>query len=141
MKNALKEDLAMKKKIMLIPLLLLLIGCSQKVTEEDLIGGKWIGTAGHENGKAKGESNCFPFQDGIEFKDENTVYVERFEREFEYWINEDSDITFGDAGSEDPSPDIGYFFYSYQIKMISKDEVVLEGVYALKNDACHMERQ
>src|SRR5690625_2446115 len=122
-------------------LLFIFNGCSQKVTEEDLVGGKWVGTAGHENGKAIGEPNCFPFQDGIEFKDENTVYVERFERVFEYSINESSDITFGDAGPEDASPYTGYSLYIYHIKMNGEDEIVLEGLHSYIDHACHMERE
>src|SRR5690625_3836279 len=103
-----------EKKIMLIPLLLLLIGCSQKVTEEDLIGGKWIGTAGYVDGKAEDEPNCYPFQDGIEFKDDDTVYVETYERDFEYLLNK--------KGVELALFDISRS-YSYQIKKVDKDEL------------------
>src|SRR5690625_1429514 len=132
MKNALKEDLTMKKKIMLIPLLLLLIGCSQKVTEEDLIGGKWIGTAGYVDGKAEGEPNCYPFQDGIEFKNDDTVYVETYERDFEYRLNKKGvELAFFDITR----------IYNYHIKTIDEDEIVLEGSGLSKGNSCVLERK
>src|SRR5690625_187935 len=132
MKNALKEDLAMKKKIMRIPLLLLLIGCSQKVTEEDLIGGKWIGTAGYVDGKAEDEPNCYPFQDGIEFKDDDTVYVETYERDFEYLLNK--------KGVELALFDISRS-YSYQIKKVDEDELALERLGVSEDNTCILERK
>ncbi|WP_461183142.1 hypothetical protein, partial [Virgibacillus kimchii] len=73
-----------------LPLLFtILIGCSANVTKEDLIGGYWVATAGYQDGEPVGESYCFPSVDyGLEFKDEETVYVEAYESDFAYWLEE-----------------------------------------------------
>jgi hypothetical protein len=77
-----------KIKYFLLLFLIILIGCSSKVTEEDLIGGYWIGTAGYTEGEPKGDSCCTPFDEGLEFKDNDTVYVEVNEENIEYWLDE-----------------------------------------------------
>lgn len=53
--------------------LLILIGCAEEVAEEDIIGGNWIATAGLQDGDAVGEPNCHPFEEGIEFTNEDAV--------------------------------------------------------------------
>jgi len=122
----------MKRFLLLFSLFLVLIGCSQKVTEKDLIGGKWIGTAGYVDGEAEGEPNCYPFQDGIEFKDDNTVYVETYERDFEYRLNQ--------KGVELALFDISRS-YSYQIKKVDEDELALEGLGVSEDNTCILERK
>ena len=113
-------------------LLFIFNGCSQKVTEKDLIGGKWIGTAGYVDGKAEGEPNCYPFQDGIEFKDDDTVYVETYEREFEYRLNKKGvELAFFDITRS----------YSYQIKKVDEDELGLEGLGVSEDNTCILERK
>ncbi|MGY0691371.1 hypothetical protein ACW2QC_01105 [Virgibacillus sp. FSP13] len=122
----------MKKFFIIFPILFMLIGCSQKVTEEDLIGGNWTATAGYEDEEIGGEPNCYPFEEGIEFKDEVTAYNETYERDFEYDIRDKgSKITFLDKSRS----------YSYQIKKISQDEIVLEGLNFQEGRACTLERK
>src|SRR5690625_1566395 len=124
------------KRINLLPFIISLLfifnGCSQKVTEEDLIGGKWIGTAGYVDGKAEGKPNCYPFQDGIKFKNDDTVYVETYERDFEYRLNK--------KGVELALFDISRS-YSYQIKKVDEDELALEGLGVSEDNTCILERK
>src|SRR5690625_7387355 len=113
-------------------LLFIFNGCSQKVTEEDLIGGRWIGTDGDVDGKAEGKRNCYPFQDGIKFKNEDTVYVETYEWDFEYRLNK--------KGAELGLFDISRS-YSYQIEKVDEDELALEGLGVSEDNTCILERK
>lgn len=121
-----------------LPLIfLVLTACTKEVTEKDLIGGTWDATAGFEDGKVKGEPNCHPFEEGIEFKNDDTIYNISTDRDFEYWLYEDerdSKIHF-----EDSHPGQ----YNYRIKKISEDEIVLEGLdYSTsKGNFCYLERK
>lgn len=100
----------MKKIFTPILFILILIGCSQKVTEEVLIDGTWIATSGYEDGEEKGDPDCYPFEEGIQFK-EDTVFVETSGKDIEYLIYEiDSTITFFHNLS-----------YSHEIKKISNN--------------------
>jgi len=122
----------MKRFLLLFSLILVLIGCSQNITDKYLIGGKWIGTAGYVDGKTEGEPNCYPFQDGIEFKDDDTVYVETYERDFEYLLNKKGvELTFFDISRS----------YSYQIKMVDEDQLALERLGVSEDNACILERK
>src|SRR5690625_7930544 len=122
----------MKSFLLLFSLMLVLIGCSQNITDKYLIGGKWIGTAGYVDGKTEGEPNCYPFQDGIEFKDDDTVYVETYERDFEYRLNKKGvELAFFDITR----------IYNYLIKTIDEDKIVLEGSGLSKGNSCVLERK
>lgn len=129
----------MKKFYTLFLLLFFLTACGQNVTEEDfLVGGTWVAIAGYEDGKAKGEPNCHPLEEGSEFRNENTVYNASFDRDFDYWLYEDdgvSKIHFGDSKTGGS--------YNYQIKKISDDEIVLVGLdYSIsKGNSCYLERK
>ncbi len=126
-----KGWILLRKTLVLTILLLLLIGCSQKVTEEELIEGTWIGTSGYEDGEEEGDSNCYPFEDGIEFKSEDTVYVETYDRDFDYWLSDkETTITFLDKSR----------FYSYDIKKHGEDKIILEGLFSHEGHSCVMER-
>ncbi|MEI3612518.1 hypothetical protein [Pseudogracilibacillus sp. SO30301A] len=110
---------------------MLLIGCSQKVTEESLIEGTWIGTSGYEDEEEEGEPNCYPFEDGIEFKSEDTVYVETYDRDFDYWLSDkETTITFLDKSR----------YYSYDIKKNGEDKIILEGLFSQEGRGCIMVR-
>lgn len=129
----------MKKTYILIPLFILFTACSQNVTEEDfLIGGTWLATAGYEDGEAEGKPNCRPLEEGLTFKDKDTVYNETLGRDIEYVLNET------DEGSEiyvaDP---VTGGSYNYQIKKIGGDEITLEGLdYSIsKGNSCYLERE
>lgn len=64
------------------------MGCSSKVTEEYLIERQWTLQVGYDNDKRGEKPSCIPLQDGLEFKDDGLVYVELFDRDFEYRISE-----------------------------------------------------
>lgn len=121
----------MRKVITLILFLLMLMGCSQKMTEEALIEGNWIATSGYEDGEEKGDPNCYPFEEGIQFKDEDSVFVETFDRDFEYiFSKKDSTITFFNNSR----------IYSYDIKKISEDKIVFIGLSSYEGRSCVLER-
>lgn len=121
-----------------LPLIILVLtACTKEVTENDLIGGTWEATAGFEDGEVKGGPNCHPFEEGIEFKNDDTIYNISTDRDFEYWHYEDErdfKIHF-----EDSRPGQ----YNYRIKKISEDEIVLEGLdYSTsKGNSCYLERK
>jgi len=97
----------MKRFYILIFLLFILTACGdEEVTHKDLIGGTWVATAGYEDGEAKGEPNCSPFEEGSKFENENTVYNVAFDRDVEYSLYEqDGDFHIYFSG---PTPVYGY---------------------------------
>ncbi|APC49402.1 hypothetical protein BME96_14905 [Virgibacillus halodenitrificans] len=114
-------------------ILITLIGCDQKVIDESLLDGKWEAAAGYEDGEIKGEPNCYPFQEGIEFKDDSKVYIQTYERDFKYLVySDDQEIFFYDKKSS---------IYTYKIKMPSNEEVVLEGLGFHESDACYLKKK
>jgi hypothetical protein len=130
----------MKRILTLIPFLVLLIlmGCDgEEIAGEHLTGGNWVATAGFLDGKAEGEPNCYPFEEGIEFSSEDMVYVETFEREFEFWL------------SEDEGPQTKLFFndssqgiFQYEITILSEDEIGLTGLGRFEEGrSCYLERE
>ncbi|GAB3808499.1 hypothetical protein [Virgibacillus kimchii] len=133
----------MKKLNLLFLILLFTVGCDETVAEEDIIDGKWIATAGFEDGEVIGEASCSPFQYGIEFIDQDTVYVEWVGREFKYWLSENeegSTITFEDDFSDSLSSEPGSDIYFFQIKMLNTNEMVLEGDGMREGHNCYLER-
>lgn len=134
----------MKKTCLFILILFICAGCSQRITEDDLIGGEWIATSGYEDGKIVGEPNCYPFEDGIEFKNKNTVYIESYKRDFNYELKENgSEITFRDYGphkdSSTSNPVTTY--YNYEIKIISDNEMYFVGRALNEENTCYLERK
>jgi hypothetical protein len=130
----------MERIFKFIPILVLfiLMGCSgEEVAGEDLTGGNWVATAGFLDGTAEGEPNCYPFEEGIEFNGEDTVYVETFERDFEFWL------------SEDEGPPTKLFFrddstglYRYEITVLSENEMGLTGIGQFEEGrSCYLERE
>jgi len=124
------------KYSLLFLLFLILIGCSSKITEEDLIGGYWIGTAGYQDGKPEGEPYCLYYViAGLEFKDEETVYVEGYEKNFEYVLEDGKNgmkIIFSDENHYD----------SYYIDKVSENEIGLVGGTEMKKEeSCYLEQQ
>jgi len=124
------------KYALLYLLLLFLIGCNTKVTEEDLIGEYWVGTAGYKDGKPEGELNCLYYVTaGLKFNDGDTVYVEDYENEFEYILGNyenKTTITFSDENH----------FDNYFIEKIGEDEIgLIGGTEMQKEESCYLERQ
>lgn len=116
---------------------LIMIGCSAEATEDDLIGGYWIGTAGYKDGEPEGDSYCTPFAEGLMFKDEDTVYVEDYDRELEYWLEDNNDgIEIHFRGESAGT------YLRYYIDKIDEDEIGLKGIGDLqKKESCYLERQ
>lgn len=113
---------------------LIMIGCSAEATEDDLIGGYWIGTAGYEDGEPEGDPYCTPFAEGLEFKDEDTVYVEDYDKDLEYWFEERNNRTvIYFSGERD--------YRSYYIDKINKNEIGLRGTGSREKESCYLERQ
>ena len=128
-----------KLKYFFLPFLaLVLIGCSAKVTEEDLIGGFWVATAGYKDGKRNGEPyGSSVITEGLEFKDDETVYVAAYDRDFKYELEKSKEgmmIRF-------IRTDLGLYL-SYYIDKINEDEIGLRGDNELQEkESCYLERQ
>ncbi|WP_212926367.1 hypothetical protein [Oceanobacillus sp. J11TS1] len=117
-------------------LLIFLAGCGTIVTEDDLIEGKWVATAGYIEGKPKGEPYCSSsISKGIKFKDNETVYSEEYDRELSYWIekSEEGPVIYFDGF------DFG-IYRSYYIEKVNEDEVGLKGDIR-EEENCYLERQ
>lgn len=124
----------MGKKIISVIILMMLIGCGQKVTEEVLMEGTWIATSGYEDGEETSDPNCYPFEDGIDFKNDDTVFVQTYDRDFEYmFFEEDSTIRFLDNTRS----------YIYEIIIIAENKIVLEGLSWSNQEgrSCVLERK
>lgn len=123
-----------KRYLYLLAILILLVGCSAKITEDDLIGGTWHATAGYKNGKPEGEPDCLDFiSGGLEFKDENTVHGLEFDEYFEYRIE---DRKKGVALSINRNG----VLYSYYIDKVSNDAIGLVGANGSQEDeSCYFE--
>lgn len=77
--------------LMISILIIILGGCNKLVTTDELIGGKWVPKSGYKDGEASGDPVCPPYDKGIEFKDEETVYVESGDKDFRYGLRESDD--------------------------------------------------
>lgn len=117
-----------------IPILFISVcigGCSQKMTEETLMEGTWIATSGYEDGEETGDPDCFRLEDGIQFTNENNVYIATSDKDIEYILSEeDSKITFFHT-----------LQYSYRVKKISENKMALEGLDFSEGRNCVMERR
>jgi len=58
------------------------------MTEEVISDGTWIATSGYEKGEEKEDPDCYPFEEGIQFRDEDTVFVETSGKDIEYLFYE-----------------------------------------------------
>ena len=129
----------------MIPFFLLIMGCTPEVTEEYLTKGQWILQAGYDEGEEVEEPRCIPLQEGLKFKEDGIVFVELFDRDFEYRLSEkDSEILFRDTGPDlDPkaTPDHGVDYFNYDIKILNDDEIALKGRGLLEGYNCNMVRQ
>lgn len=109
-------------------------GCSNMITEDQLIGGKWLVTNGYEDGKVGGDPVCPSFDEGLEFIDEEKVYVIDEEKEFSYKLSE------SDEGQEiiffNPNGEIDFF----TITLENEDAFGLNGSGMSKTRNCYFER-
>jgi len=123
-----------EKNILLIVLIILLAACNKQVTEEELSGGEWVAKAAYEDGEIIGEPNCYPFEEGFKFKDEDTVYNTTFAEDFSYELIETK------KGTEIVFHLSGPGVYRYDIKILTEDELVMEGLGLAEGESCYVER-
>lgn len=116
-------------------LLIILGGCNDLITADDLVGGKWVPKSGYKDGEPSGDPVCPPFDKGLEFKDEEIVYVESGDKDFEYYLREASygmEINFLNPNGE-------YDFFEIIIE--NEDNLALIGSGASENFNCYFERE
>ncbi|MEI3614657.1 hypothetical protein [Pseudogracilibacillus sp. SO30301A] len=110
-------------------------GCGNVITEDQLIGGTWLLTNGYEDGEIGGDPVCPPFDGGLEFIDEENVYVIDQEKEFVYRLRE------SDEGMEiefyNPNGEIDFF----TITMENEDGFGINGAGMSKTRNCYFERE
>lgn len=122
--------------ILMTSILFVLGGCNNDVVKEkDLIGGKWVGVAGYENMEIEGEPLCPPFDKGIEFIDEETVYVEDEDREYSYDLRESEDGMKIELNQSDGNINI------YKIFIEGDNGIGLIGSGIQKKENCYFERE
>jgi len=119
----------------LLLLVFILAGCSEQITEDDLIGGKWTANAGFENEEAGGEPVCGYYAKGLEFKDKKTVYVEEEEENFKYRLSE----TEGMMEIEFYPPRIG--IDPYKIYKVNENAFGIIGPFRDIKNSCYFERE
>ena len=108
-----------------------------KADSEYSIVENWIATAGYEDEEIKDVPNGHFFEEGLEFKDGDTVYNASFDEDFDYRLsnqNKETEISFG-------SPNLGFDTYSYNIHVISENELGLEIVDPDIEMSCYLERK
>lgn len=114
---------------------IILAGCNELVTTEDLIGGKWVPKSGYNDGEATGEALCPPFDKGIEFKDEETVYVESGDKDFRYSLRESDDGM--EISLYNPNGELDIF----KIIIENENNLALTGFGDSKSYNCYFERE
>ncbi|MFS0750399.1 hypothetical protein [Oceanobacillus sp. 1P07AA] len=124
----------MKKVIFLIFILLLLVGCEEYITIDYLQEGNWVATAGYEGGEVDGNPEC-PIIRGLNFIDENMVYIEHIAEEFEYTISEERD---GQISFYSDSLSKRMWF---DTTIIDENGIVIEGQGQMEDQVCYLERQ
>src|SRR5690625_1206469 len=121
--------------LMISKLIIILGGCNKLLTTDDLIGDRWVPKSGYKDGEASGEPVCPPFDKGLEFKDEETVYVESREKDFRYSLTEASygmDINFFNPNGE---------WDFFEIIIENEDNLALIGSGASESFSCYFERE
>lgn len=131
--------------------IIILGGCNKLVTEDDLIGGKWVPKSGYIDGEPSGDSLCPPYDKGVEFKNEETVYVEgkgiKFKGEETLYVEKNEDKYFryhlreSDDGMKiefyNPNGETDFF----KIMIENEDNLVLLGAGISENHNCYFERK
>src|SRR5690625_2674328 len=125
----------MGRQLLLLMIVIIMGGCSNVITEDQLIGDRWVPKSGYKDGEATGEPLCPPFDKGIEFKDEETVYVESGNKDFRYHLRESDD------GMEiifyNPNGEIDFL----KVFIENDDNLVLLGAGISENHNCYFERE
>src|SRR5690625_1056788 len=125
----------MGRRLLLLLIVIMMGGCSNVITEDQLIGGTWLVTNGYEDGEIGGDPVCPSFDEGLEFIDEEKVYVIAYEKEFVYRLRE------SDEGMEislfNPNGEVDF----YKITMENEDAFGLNGSGIIKTLNCYFERE
>ena len=125
----------MKISRRLLLLIIVMGGCGNVITEDQLIGGTWLVTNGYEDEELGGDPVCPAFDEGLEFIDEEKVYVIAYEKEFVYRLRE------SDEGMElefyNPNGEVDF----YKITMENEDAFGLNGSGIIKTLNCYFERE
>src|SRR5690625_2592352 len=116
-------------------LLIILGGCNKLVTTNDLIGGKWVPKSGYKDGEPNGDPVCPRFDKGLEFKDEETVYVESGNKGFRYHLRESDDGM--EISFYNPNGEIDFL----KVFIENDDNLVLLGAGISENHNCYFERE
>ena len=123
------------KFLMLIIVTIVIGGCIEVITEDQLIGGKWLVTNGYEDGEVGGDPLCPSFDKGMEFIDKENVYVIDEDKEFGYRLRESNEGT--KLVLFNPNGEIDFF----KITMENEDAFGLNGSGMIKTLNCYFERE
>ncbi|MEI3614650.1 hypothetical protein [Pseudogracilibacillus sp. SO30301A] len=126
----------MGRQLLLFMIVVIVMGgCGNVITEDQLIGGTWLVTNGYEDGEIGGDPVCPGYEEGMEFIDEEKVYVIAEEKEISYSLSE------SDEGMEIiffyPNGEIDFF----TITMEKENGFGLNGSGVSKTRNCYFERQ
>jgi len=123
------------RQLLLLIIVIIMGGCNNVITEDQLIGGTWLVTNGYEDEELGGDPVCPAFDEGLEFIDEEKVYVIAYEKEFVYRLRE------SDEGMEislfNPNGEVDF----YKITMENEDAFGLNGSGIIKTLNCYFERE
>lgn len=132
----------------------MVVSACGNITEDDLIGGTWVATSGYIDGETSGTPNCGQLNTGLQFLDEELVYVVGEKRNFEYELREgmeQMEIKFFDPELRERREEKGdeevetywYLMGEYFIEKHSNNEFSLEDQWtSIQNPHhCYMERQ
>jgi len=125
----------MGRQLLLLMIVIIMGGCSNVITEDQLIGDRWVPKSGYKDGEATGEPLCPPFDKGIEFKDEETVYVESGNKDFRYHLRESDDGM--EISFYNPNGEIDFL----KVFIENDDNLVLLGAGISENHNCYFERE
>ena len=124
-----------RQLLLLMIVIIVMGGCGNVITEDQLIGGTWLLTNGYEDGEIGGDPVCPPFDGGLEFIDEENVYVIDQEKEFVYRLRE------SDEGMElefyNPNGEVDF----YKITMENENGFGINSTGVSKTRNCYFERE
>ncbi len=124
-----------RQVLLLMIVIIVMGGCGNVITEDQLIGGTWLLTNGYEDGEIGGDPVCPGYEEGMEFIDEENVYVIAQEKEFVYRLRE------SDEGMKiefyHPNGVIDFF----KITMENENGFGLNGSGMSKTRNCYFERE
>ncbi len=125
-----------RQLLLLMIVIIVMGGCGNVITEDQLIGGTWLLINGYEDGEIGGDPVCPPFDGGLEFIDEENVYVIDQEKEFVYRLRESDE---GGMRIEFYNPNGEVDFY--KITMENENGFGINSTGVSKTRNCYFERE